>query len=143
MIKKNDFPKIIRYAFSLYIILTTIRKIIYPEFKNYFMNNLLSVFPVFEYELDCLWKLLITIEIIIAIGIYFKFSFNISVLLGFLFLISGLIVSILVLYFQIESNCGCGLLGNNAYLIIAQKIILLLMLEYIRKNREVFIYNLS
>ncbi len=81
----------------------------------------------------------LVIEIIFAIGIWYKKTFSGSIYLGILLVGSGIIFSIISLSFKFNSDCGCGLLGENEYGFMAQKIaILLSMLYLLRTKKQLF-----
>ncbi len=77
----------------------------------------------------------LVIEIIFAVGIWYNKSFNGSIYLGILLVSSGIIFSIISLSFKFNSDCGCGLLGENEYGFIAQKIVILLSMLYLLRTK--------
>lgn len=81
----------------------------------------------------------LVIEIILAVGIWYNKSFDRSIYLGVLLVGSGIIFSIISLTYKFNSDCGCGLLGENEYGFMAQKIaILVIMLYLLRIKKQLF-----
>ena len=81
--------------------------------------------------------LAIIIELYLAIWLWDNKTYKSALLLaGFLTTI-GIIISLSFIYFKINSDCGCGLLGGSEYGLLAQKILIMLGLMILYKNERI------
>ncbi len=134
--KRKDCLEILRYTFAGVFILTIIRKIFLPEFELNFRKFFTSLTPMLDYQIETIWFGLIVLEVFIIIGVFYRGIFQYSFFPGFILLSIGIVLSIISMVLQIQSNCGCGLLGKNPYLVLFQKLALMTILVILSKNRK-------
>lgn len=77
----------------------------------------------------------LVIEAIFVFGVWFKRTVAVSVLLAICLCAGGSVLSIYSLVFKLNSNCGCGLLGQNEFGLLAQKVFLLILLIILFRKR--------
>jgi len=133
--------KYVRVFISIMLFFTAIRKL-----YGYYNGNVSISLPLDFYlgiDLKIILISIIFIEILIVIMLYKKtfFIFGISIL--YLLLSVGIIISILSIYLDSISNCGCGLLGNNPHIYLLQKSILVISTLYIHLKRKELFYEIS
>lgn len=134
-LNKNSIS-ILRYVISILFFYFTIHKILvlYQNGIEPFEKYVQQIgFPRFSsyYIIIALF-----IEIILAIGVWFQKSFILAIISGAILLFAGIILSVISLIYRFNSDCGCGLLGQNEYGILAQKLILLFILGFLYKNKK-------
>jgi hypothetical protein len=136
-----NLPMIIRNVFAGFLFITIVQKLID---KKQFENLSLTISQFF-YGFNYFGKLetivfysIIIIEIFIIISLYFSFLYKWSLRIALFLLLLGSITSILSIYYGFNNTCGCGLFGDNPYLILWQKIVLIIMLLYLWKNSNFF-----
>lgn len=76
------------------------------------------------------------VELYLAVGLWDKKQFKMAILLAGTLTVAGIIISLAFLWFRISSDCGCGLLGDNEYGLLAQKIIIVVGLVVLYKNKN-------
>lgn len=134
-LNKNSIS-ILRYVISILFFYFTIHKILVlyqngiEPFEKYVQKIGLPRFSSY-YIIIALF-----IEIILAISIWFQKSFILAIISGAILLFAGIIYSVISLMYRFNSDCGCGLLGQNEYGILVQKLILLFLLSILYKNKE-------
>lgn len=79
--------------------------------------------------------LAMAIELLLALGLWYKPTFNIGLQLGFMLVALGIVMSIASLIFRFNSDCGCGLLGKNEYGLIIQKMAILSLMMIVYKSK--------
>jgi len=137
---KNNLPEYLRYFFSIFFFYLAIVKGVSlwksglaPYYHSMVQLGIPKYFGVYI-------VVALIIELILAIGLWYKNLFLFAIASGIGLVISGVFVSIASLIFRWNSDCGCGLLGTNEYGLIAQKIVLLIGLIYlIRKRKQLFV----
>jgi len=77
----------------------------------------------------------LVIEIVFVFGMWFKRTATVSVLLASCLCAGGSVLSIYSLVFRLNSNCGCGLLGQNEFGFLTQKVFLLILLIILFRKR--------
>ncbi len=140
----SDFSGIIRSTFSGFLLVTILQKIIDSnQFENLSKTifNLLLYFSVNNVS-PLLYKgiftFIIGIELFILIGIYKRKTFDVAVVFSFTILSIGILSSIISIYYGLNNSCGCGLFGENPYLLLFQKAVLFAMLIFIGKNKKIY-----
>ena len=76
------------------------------------------------------------IEFYFVVGVWSGKAFSSSTAMAILLTGAGLTLSVMLLVYRQDSDCGCGLLGENEYGLLAQKLILLLMLVALLKVKN-------
>jgi len=133
---------IARYTFSGIIIVTIIQKIFDPnQFEN--LANFVSLISILLFEsilldISFIFYGIILIEFAIIFSLYSEIHFKTSIQCGILLLLSGATASLVPIYYGLQSNCGCGLFGENPYLLLFQKLFLLGLLIFIWKNKHYY-----
>ncbi|NQT62806.1 MAG: hypothetical protein HQ556_07615 [Candidatus Marinimicrobia bacterium] len=89
-----------------------------PEFVSYY-----GVIAVF-------------VELSIAIGLWEKKTFKPVILLMGLLTLMGIGISLALIMFKINSDCGCGLLGDSEYGLLFQKVVILVLLVVMYRSKE-------
>ena len=79
----------------------------------------------------------LSIEYFSATGIWTRRAFTLAVLLMSGLTLSGVAVSIYSLIFKFNSDCGCGLMGDNEYIFLLQKVLILGALVILFRNKKV------
>jgi len=136
------FAFIVRYIFSGNIIITIIQKIFDPnQFEN--LTNFTSFISILLFEsilLDYsfIFYGIIFIEFAILFGIYSQRYFKTAIQCGILLFLAGISASLVSLYYGLQSNCGCGLFGENPYFLLTQKIVLLGLLFMVWKGKNYY-----
>ncbi len=142
MFKKLNLPIILRAVLAGTFVAIIIQKIIFPdELENlsttlqvlFFLPLNFSIFSV-----NTIFYIIIFLEVFIVIGLYYRSLFLYSILAGALLLLLGIAASLLSAYFGFDSKCGCGLFGENPYLLLFQKAVLFAMLIFIGKNKKIY-----
>ena len=136
------FAFIVRYILSGNIIITIIQKIFDPnQFEN--LTNFTSFISILLFEsilLDYsfIFYGIIFIEFAILFGIYSQRYFKTAIQCGILLFLAGISASLVSLYYGLQSNCGCGLFGENPYFLLTQKIVLLGLLFMVWKGKNYY-----
>ena len=136
----TEMVKIIRLTFIITLIITIVQKLLDPQqYEN--LSKLISLMQfsfLGKYLLDSeyVYWFLLCWEFIIVLGLYTKPFFIPSLLMGFIMITSGIMSSLFSLYFGLKSNCGCGLFGENPYVILFQKLLLFVFLSILWKYRN-------
>ena len=133
--KKKDYLEIIRYTFVGVFLVSIVRKVFLPEFEINFRNFFISLTSMLDYQSKIIWSGLIIFEIFIVIGIFYYPIFKHSFYSGLILLSAGIILSGFSLVLGIQASCGCGLFGDNPYLILLQKLALITILIILNKNK--------
>ncbi len=81
--------------------------------------------------------LAVLIELVIAIGVWFKPVFRSAIVLTVGFSVLGTALSVYSLVFKLNSDCGCGLLGDNEYSLLVQKTIIIIVLVVLYRNEKI------
>ncbi|MEA3288516.1 MAG: hypothetical protein U9Q77_14250 [Candidatus Marinimicrobia bacterium] len=76
------------------------------------------------------------VELYLAIGIWIKQTFNSAVGVAVGLSCCGAALSIYSLVLKKTTDCHCGLLGDNEYSLLGQKLIIIGALLLLAKNRE-------
>jgi len=117
---KRDLIHITKYVFVGFYIFTIFQKVINPYlFENFseFITLILEILFNKEFHImKYLFYIIIVFELLIIIRINFKF-FMYTVLISLFLLGLGLIFSSNSIYYGLNKNCGCGIFGDNPYLI--------------------------
>ncbi len=136
----TEMVKIIRLTFIITLIITIIQKLLDPQqYEN--LSKLISLMQfsfLGKYLLDSeyVYWFLLCWEFIIVLGLSTKSFFIPSLLMGFIMITLGIVSSLFSLYFGLKSNCGCGLFGENPYVILFQKLLLFVFLSILWKYRN-------
>ncbi len=77
------------------------------------------------------------LELFLAISVWSSRAIRSAIVLMIGLSGVGVVLSLYFLVFKLNSDCGCGLLGNNEYGLLLQKLIIISMLTFLFKNREV------
>jgi len=73
------------------------------------------------------------------VSVWFRKLYALAFILGLVMVLLGICLSLASLFFRITTDCGCGLMGENEYWILAQKFVILGVLYMVFKgwNHEV------
>ncbi len=82
-----------------------------------------------------------TVELFLAVSVWLKRTFRVAVFLMIGLASMGMALSIYSLAIKLRSECGCGLLGNNEFGLLFQKLIIIVVLMLLLKNRNVLFVN--
>lgn len=84
----------------------------------------------------------ISVEFYLLFGLWLKRHFRPAIILAICMSVLGTLVNIALLVFKFNSECGCGLLGDNDYLILLQKgVIIVLLTILIKGDSLLFTHN--
>jgi len=78
----------------------------------------------------------VAIELYLATGVWVKSLYKSAVLSAGLLSLGGTALSVYFIIFKLTTDCGCGLLGDSEYLLLAQKLLILLLLGFLYKNER-------
>lgn len=76
------------------------------------------------------------LELTTAIALWVKKMFSPAVILMGSLVCIGVGLSAWSIMYKIQSECGCGLFGDDEYFILAQKLIILIVLILLYRGRE-------
>lgn len=76
------------------------------------------------------------IEIYTAISLWVKKLFTSGLLLMVSLTMLGVCLSLYSLIFKLNSDCGCGLLGDDEYGLLTQKLLILILLFALYKEKK-------
>ncbi|RMG68347.1 MAG: hypothetical protein D6715_02515 [Calditrichaeota bacterium] len=138
--RRHWLPELLRDAFALGLGLTIVQKLFNPaQFADFtrFVGLLSRTYDV-PLPFDLLWifRGIIVLEALIVLGLYGPKTLRLSLWAGGVWLLLGIGISLLSLYAKLHSACGCGLFGDNPYLLLGEKVLLLLLLLGIVKYRR-------
>jgi len=83
----------------------------------------------------------VVIELFMAIGLWVKRTFIFALSLTATLTLFGVLISLYSLVFKFNSECGCGLLGDNEYGLLAQKMFILFALLILYNGRNKLFSN--
>ncbi len=78
----------------------------------------------------------IVVEVCFALGLWERKTFRPAILLAGVLTSFGIVISMALIIFRIKSECGCGLLGDNEYGLLTQKIIIIIGLAVLYNNKN-------
>lgn len=78
----------------------------------------------------------VSLEFYLAVGVWFKRTFVSSIYMMMALTGCGIMLSTYFLLYKLNTECGCGLLGDNEYGLLAQKLILMLLLVALLKSKR-------
>jgi len=107
---------IVKYGLEPYVIITSAAGL--PAIVSYY-----GVVAVF-------------VELYLVVGLWDRKMFRVAVMLAGTLTVAGIIISLAFIWFKIKSDCGCGLLGDNEYGLLIQKIIIIAGLAVLYKNKS-------
>lgn len=81
--------------------------------------------------------LALLIELLCITGLWLRRVFSVGILFMSALTLFGVGLSIWSLIFKTQSECGCGLFGDDEYFILFQKIIIFLLLIILLKGKRV------
>lgn len=85
----------------------------------------------------------VIIEFCFAVGVWIDKVFRPAILVAGVLIFFGIIISVALIAFKVQSECGCGLLGDNEYGLLTQKVIIMAGLIVLYKNkRALFVSDL-
>ena len=96
------------------------------------LAKIISFPEVFQYYII----IALVLEIFVAVGVWIKPLFKVSILLIIGLTISGIALSIYSLVFKLNSDCGCGLFGEDETIIFIQKLIIFSVMAILFGGRE-------
>lgn len=79
----------------------------------------------------------IIVELFVAIGVWEEKIFQPSIILMGMLTAVGVAISIFLVVFKINSDCGCGLLGDNEVGLLFQKVIIIVLLVVLYRSRKI------
>jgi len=79
----------------------------------------------------------VLVEVYFAVGVWYDKTFKAAVGLAGLMTLTGIAISIALIAFKVNSDCGCGLVGDNEYGLLIQKLIIIAGLVILYKNESV------
>jgi len=77
----------------------------------------------------------VVLELCFAIGVWEKKTFTPAIILASVLTGFGVVISLALLAFKINSDCGCGLLGDSEGWLLLQKGLILAGLIILYKNK--------
>ncbi|MCF7806951.1 MAG: hypothetical protein K9M49_01305 [Candidatus Marinimicrobia bacterium] len=80
--------------------------------------------------------LALIIELVCIVGLWLRKIFSVGVFFMLALTTVGVGLSVWSLIFKLQSECGCGLFGDDEYFILAQKILILLLLIILYRGRD-------
>ena len=78
----------------------------------------------------------VVVEVGFAIGVWYDKTYKTAILLAGLMTSAGIAISIVFIVYKLNSDCGCGLVGDNEYGLLFQKLIILFGLAVLYKNKQ-------
>jgi len=131
----------IRWVTSTTLIFLAIQKITF--LKQFGLEPYIKLIAVFNLpEVISLYAVIaLMIEIVCVIGLWVRTLFSPGVVLMLALTTGGIALNIWSLIFKFESNCGCGLMGDNEYFILLQKLLILGALGVLFINKKVLFEN--
>ena len=78
----------------------------------------------------------VVIELYLVIGLWVKFQYSRAVWCTIALTLGGVVLSISFIMFKINSDCGCGFLGDNEWLLLIQKLVILIVLIVLLKMKS-------
>jgi len=82
----------------------------------------------------------ILVELYLLFGLWLKRHFRPAIILALGMSVLGTLVNIVLLVFRLDSECGCGLLGDNDAWILLQKGVIIVLLTILLKG-ETFLFS--
>lgn len=76
------------------------------------------------------------IEFCFAIGVWYDKTYQPVIILAGALTFLGVVISISLLVFKVQSGCGCGLLGDNEYGLLAQKLVIITGLMFLHRDKS-------
>ncbi len=133
---KKVLAGLLRWLFSIgffFLALTKARLILKHGLEPYAILIGAAALPkVFSYY----GVVAVIIEFCFAAGVWFDKAFRSVIIVAGILTCFGTIISVALIVFKIQSECGCGLLGDNEYGLLAQKVIILGGLMVLYKNKR-------
>jgi len=77
------------------------------------------------------------VELYLAVGLWRSRHYFTAIILALIMTAAGSIISIALLVFKINSECGCGLLGDSEGWLLLQKGLILVGLIFLYKNKMI------
>ncbi|MBC8375126.1 MAG: hypothetical protein H8E26_03705 [FCB group bacterium] len=77
----------------------------------------------------------VIVELSLAVGLWENNTFKPVIVLAGLLTFLGIAVSLALIMFKINSDCGCGLLGDSEYGLLLQKVIILALLVVMYRSK--------
>jgi len=81
------------------------------------------------------------VELGTAIGVWHARIFKLSIAMCGVLTISGIIISVGMILFKVNSDCGCGLLGDNETGLLVQKLLILALLIILYRSKALLLSN--
>jgi hypothetical protein len=78
----------------------------------------------------------LTLETYVATSLWIKGLFSSGVISMSALSVSGVALSVYSIFNKTRFECGCGFLGDNEYLILGQKVLILLVLFALYRGRK-------
>ncbi len=78
----------------------------------------------------------IIVELFAAIGLWVRSVYRTSILFMLCLTVLGGLLSIYSIVYKLNSDCGCGLLGDNEYGLLLQKVVILFLLGLMYRSRD-------
>jgi len=76
------------------------------------------------------------IEFFLAIGLWIKSFYGGSIVLGVFLSFLGVLLSFYSIYMRVSTDCSCGLLGHNEMWLLFQKILIISVLCFLYKGKQ-------
>ncbi|NQV16109.1 hypothetical protein HQ531_11675 [bacterium] len=77
------------------------------------------------------------IEFYLATGVWVRKIFTSALTSMFLLTLCGSALSVFFIVFKLNLDCGCGLLGDSEYGLLIQKLVILIVLIILYKNKTI------
>ena len=79
----------------------------------------------------------IMIEIYLAIGLWMESQYLKAIFFAAILTMMGIALSLFFVAFKINSECGCGLLGDSEWGLLFQKVVIMIALITLAKKKKV------
>ncbi len=80
----------------------------------------------------------VLVEFYLAVGLWTSRHYYSAIILTLIMTVAGSIINIALLIFKINSECGCGLLGDNEGWLLVQKGVIAIALVFLYKKKSIF-----
>jgi len=78
----------------------------------------------------------VVVEVGFAIGLWYDKTYKTAILLAGLMTSAGIAISIVFIVYKLNSDCGCGLVGDNEYGLLIQKLVIIFGLVVLYKKKQ-------
>lgn len=136
----EDRVAVARYVFSGLVLLTIGQKLYNPILAENFSDFLAllteAIFGTAFIPPDAVFVAVIVLEVLLTAGLFLAATFGPAVSMWIAFATIGSTASVFSLLYALDSSCGCGFFGDNPYLVLGQKLVLIGLLLYMKQRRH-------